>query len=62
MMQAGLQPFLTQTAAHLVQPGPVTHDGLMFGEQDPKEGEKTLAAIDFMVNDMRDWKDAKNYL
>jgi hypothetical protein len=59
MIQVGLRPFPTQTAAHLVQPGPMTHDGLMFGEQDPKEGEKTLATIDFMVNDMRDWKDAK---
>ncbi len=59
MMQAGLQPFPSQTAAHLVQPGPMTRDGLMFEGQDPKEGEKTLAAIDFMVNDMRDWKDDK---
>ena len=59
MIQVGLHPFPTQTAAHLVQPGPMTHDGLMFEEQNPEEGEKTLAAIDFMVNDMRDWKDAK---
>ena len=59
MIQVGLRPFPTQTAAHLVQPGPMTHDGLMFEEQDPKEGEKTLAAIDFMVNDLKNWKDAK---
>jgi hypothetical protein len=42
MMQAGLQPFPPQTAAHLVQPGPMTHDGLMFDPQDPEEGRKTL--------------------
>ena len=30
MIQVGLHPFPTQTAAHLVQPGPMTHDGLMF--------------------------------
>jgi len=56
MIQAGLQPFLTQTAAHLVQPGPMTHKGLMLEEQDAAESEKTLAAIDFMVNDIRTWK------
>ena len=59
MMQAGLRPFPTQTAAHLVQPGSMTHDGVMFEEQDPKEGEKTLAAIDFMINDLKNWKDPK---
>ena len=30
MMQTGLQPFPPQTAAHLVQPGPSPHDGLLF--------------------------------
>ena len=57
MMQAGLQPFPVQTGAQLVQPGPVTHTGLCFGPQDPAEGEKTLAAINFMIGDIRDWKD-----
>lgn len=57
MMQAGLQPFPTQTGTHLVQPGPMTHTGLCFSPQDPAEGEKTLAAINFMIGDIRDWKD-----
>ena len=57
MMQVGLNPFPPQTAAHLVQPGPMTHEGLMFDEQDVSEGEKTLDAIDFMVNDIRTWKE-----
>jgi hypothetical protein len=57
MMQVGLNPFPSQTAAQLVQPGPITHEGLMFDEQDSAEGEKTLAAIDFMVNDIRTWKE-----
>ena len=57
MMQAGLQPFPVQTGAQLVQPGPVTHTGLCFTPQDPAEGEKTLAAINFMIGDIRDWKD-----
>ena len=56
MMQAGMQPFPGQTGAQLVQPGPITHTGLCYGPQDPAEGEKTLAAINFMINDIRDWK------
>lgn len=57
MIQVGLTPFPPQTAAHLVQPGPMTHEGLLFDEQDDAEGEKTLDAIDFMVNDIRTWKE-----
>ena len=57
MMQVGLNPFPPQTAAHLVQPGPMPHEGLLFDEQDAAEGEKTLDAIDFMVNDIRTWKE-----
>ncbi|QBF33892.1 nuclear transport factor 2 family protein [Thalassococcus sp. S3] len=56
MIQAGLAPFPPQTAAHLVQPGPVTHDGLMFGAQDPAEGEATLALINRMIADLGQWK------
>lgn len=56
MMQAGLNPFPPQTAAHLVQPGPVTHEGLMFDPQDPEEGRKTLAAIEHMIGDINTWK------
>ena len=55
MMQVGLQPFPPQTGAHLVQPGPVNHQGLMFDPQPPEEGKKTLAAIDYMVNDIKTW-------
>ncbi|MEM9793358.1 MAG: nuclear transport factor 2 family protein [Pseudomonadota bacterium] len=56
MMQAGLNPFPPQTGAQLVQPGPMTHDGVMFNAQDPEAGRKTLAAIEFMIDDIRDWK------
>ena len=55
MMQAGLTPFPPQTAAHLVQPGPMTHAGLMHGPQPAKEGEKTLAAINAMISDLGQW-------
>lgn len=56
MMQAGLQPFPPQTAAHLVQPGPMTQDGLLFDEQDPIEGDRTIAAIKAMIADLGQWQ------
>ena len=50
MMQAGQNPFPPQTGAHLVQPGPMTHEGLMWGPQDPERGRATLAAINSMLS------------
>ncbi len=55
MMQAGLHPFPPQTAAQLVQPGPMTHDGLMFGPQPTDEGDRTLATINAMISDLGRW-------
>ena len=55
MMQAGLQPFPPQTGAHLVQPGPMPHDALMFADQPEAEGEKTLAVINAMISDLGQW-------
>ena len=40
MSQTGIKPFVSQTAAHLVQPGPKTHDGLLFNNQDHEEGKE----------------------
>ena len=56
MMQAGLNPFPPQTGAHLVQPGPMTHDGVMLGAQPAEEGLKTMAAINYMVGELKVWK------
>lgn len=53
MIQAGQNPFPPQTGAHLVQPGPMTHEGLMYGPQAPETGQATLAAINAMLGDMR---------
>jgi hypothetical protein len=60
MLQVGLNPFPPQTGAHLVQPGPMTHEGLLFEEQDIEEGEKTLASINFMIEDIKGWKHTGN--
>ena len=56
MIQAGLKPFNSQTAAHLVQPGPRTHEGLMYEKQNIEEGRKTKEAIEFMINDLKNWR------
>lgn len=56
MIQAGINPFPPQTAAHLVQPGPITHSGVMDTAQDPGEGEKTLAVINAMISDLGVWQ------
>ena len=55
MLQAGIKPFPSETGISLVQPGPLTHDGLMFNEQDPNEGNKTLEIIENMINDVKIW-------
>lgn len=62
MMQAGLQPFAPQTGAHLVQPGPMPHDGLCFDPQPEEEGQATLAAINRMVQDIRNWSGGRTEL
>ncbi len=56
MIQAGVNPFPPQTAAHLVQPGPATHNGLMDAPQDAAEGDKTLALINAMISDLGTWQ------
>ncbi len=54
MIQAGQNPFPPQTGAHLVQPGPMTHEGLNWEARDPVEGVATLAAINAMLNNPGD--------
>lgn len=56
MMQAGLQPFPPQTAAHLVQPGPMTHDGLLTEPQPAGDGQMTLDLINAMIRDLGQWQ------
>lgn len=53
MMQAGQNHLPPQTGAMLVQPGPMTHEGLMYAAQDPAIGEQTLAAINALLHNPR---------
>ena len=55
MVQAGQNPFGPQTAQHLIQPGPMTHDGLLLDPQDPAEGKATLDLIHRMIGDLGQW-------
>ena len=59
MTQVGVNPFHSQTAAHLVQPGPLNHDGLLFKNQDEAETKKTLDAINYMIQDIKGWTGGK---
>ncbi|MFT5161178.1 MAG: putative ester cyclase [Paracoccaceae bacterium] len=56
MMQAGLKPFPQQTAAQMVQPGPATHDGLLYRDADPMLGQKTVDAVNSMISDLGSWQ------
>lgn len=47
--QAGIAPLSTQTAQHLIQPGPLTHDGLLTADTDPAQGAETLDLIERMI-------------
>lgn len=55
MVQAGQNPFPPQTAAHLVQPGPMTHDGLLRDQQPAEDGQATIDLIHRMINDIGQW-------
>lgn len=56
MIQAGYNPFPNQTASPMVQPGPATHNGLLFADADPVESQKTMDVMNFMINDLGQWQ------
>ena len=56
MAQAGCNPFPQATGAQLVQPGPMTHDGLLLADAPEAEGCATLALIDRMTRDLGQWQ------
>jgi hypothetical protein len=57
MQQAGQCPLPAQTGAHLVQPGPATHDGLLYAPSCPQEGAHTLDLICRMIGAINAHKD-----
>ena len=53
MQQVGQYPLPPQTGASLVQPGPMTHEGLMYERQNPEQGVRALAAINALLQNPR---------
>jgi len=56
LIQAGVNLFPNSTGAHLIQPGPKTHDGLLYEKQDNKIGERTLHIINKMIDELGQWQ------
>jgi len=52
MHQVGIQPLPPQTGASFVVPGPRKHDGLLLNDRPTEEGEKTLALVNRMIEDL----------
>ena len=55
MAQAGQNPFRQETGAHLLHRGPLHQGGLLLERQCAREGEKTLAAINRMRENLGTW-------
>ena len=52
MRQAGHDPFPPATGSEHIQPGPMTHDGLLYGAHDPAQGVATMDLVDEMIGDL----------
>ena len=57
MRQAGQYPLPPQTGAHLVQPGPASHDGLLHTDAPAAEGAVTLDLIHRMIGAINTHRD-----
>ena len=55
MIQTGLKPFPLETGISLVQPGPISHNGLLFEEQNLIDTKNTSELIEQMINDVKIW-------
>lgn len=53
MHQAGVYPLPPMTGTHFMYPGPRTHDGLLFDEQDGEATRQTLDLVNVMIADLR---------
>ncbi|MEO9803127.1 MAG: ester cyclase [Reichenbachiella sp.] len=52
MDQAGQYPLPPMTGASFLYPGPRTHDGLLFDEQEPEEAVRTMKVLNQMIADL----------
>ena len=58
MSQVGLNPFPNSMGANIIQPGPLTHEGLYYLDQPADEGNKTSKAIDHMIDTLGNWNNS----
>ena len=56
MSQANQNPFDSQTGSNIVQPGPRTHDGVLFEDANPEESKATLQLINMMISHLGQWE------
>ena len=56
MGQAGIDVFGSQRGAEIVQPGPITHDGLLYSSQNAQDSHDTLALLNRMIADLGQWQ------
>lgn len=52
MNQVGINPLPQSTGHSFIYPGPRTHDGIQLQDMDPAEGEKTMAVLNQMIDDL----------
>ena len=53
MTQAGVNPYASkQTAAHIMSPGPLTHDGLLYEPQDAQVSQQTFNITNAMLTEL----------
>ena len=52
MIQAGMNPLPPSTGSYFIYPGPRNHNGLLFEDTDPAEGQKTFDLVSQMVADL----------
>lgn len=52
MGQAGQYPLPPASGSSHIQPGPLTHDGLLYDPQDAVAGKETMALVDRMIDDL----------
>lgn len=52
MSQAGQYPLPPASGSSHIQPGPLTHDGLLYDPQDAVAGKETMALVDRMIDDL----------
>jgi hypothetical protein len=61
MDQAGHYPLPPMTGAAFIYPGPRTHDGLLFEEQNPDEALKTMEVLNKMISDLNELNKSGSY-